>query len=73
MNMQQTCKPQQPIAFIIDALCTTLYEIPSSLALKTRSVWVVALKFMHVMKVMFGWKLLNYIIFKTKKKYLKVF
>lgn len=42
-----TCKPQQPTAFIIEALCITLYCNPFSLALSTKSVWVVALKINH--------------------------
>jgi hypothetical protein len=42
-----TCKPQQPTAFIIEALCITLYCNPFSLVLSTKSVWVVALKINH--------------------------
>lgn len=43
-HLSLTCNPQQPHAFIMEALCTTLYFIPFSLALSTRSVWVVALQ-----------------------------
>jgi len=39
-----TCSPQQPTAFMIDALWTTRYLMFLSAALRTRSEWVVALR-----------------------------
>lgn len=38
-----TCRPQHPMAFIIDALWITFVCIPFSFARNIRSVWVVAL------------------------------
>jgi len=38
-----TCRPQQPIAFMMEALCITLVPMPHSLALSNRSACVVAL------------------------------
>lgn len=39
-----TCRPQQPTAFMMEALWMTLYGIPAFTALRTRSLWVVALQ-----------------------------
>lgn len=39
-----TCRPQQPTAFMMEALWMTLYGIPEFTALSTRSLWVVALQ-----------------------------
>lgn len=39
-----TCSPQQPTAFRMEALWMTRYSIPAFTALRTRSLWVVALK-----------------------------
>lgn len=39
-----TCRPQQPTAFMMEALWMTLYGIPAFTALSTRSLWVVALQ-----------------------------
>lgn len=41
---QGTCRPQQPTAFMTEALWTTRYSIPALTALSTRSLWVVALQ-----------------------------
>lgn len=38
-----TCSPQQPMAFIMEALWTTFVAMPFSFALNSRSAWVVAL------------------------------
>jgi len=43
VTRQYTCRPQQPTAFIMEALWITLVLIPHSLALSNRSACVVAL------------------------------
>lgn len=48
LDGEPTCRPEQPMAFMMDALCTTLYSIPFSFARKTRSVCVVALKRLRI-------------------------
>lgn len=41
---EHTCRPQQPTAFMTEALWMTLYGIPAFTARNTRSLWVVALQ-----------------------------
>lgn len=42
--VSRTCRPQQPTAFMMEALWMTLYGIPACTALRTRSLCVVALQ-----------------------------